>query len=166
MRFKHRVLDANLNRLKEGIRVIEDILRYLFDDKVLALELKNLRHLASFNPSFKINAINTYVFKNSKIKFIRFYTKDSLLKKLFSSRDCEFDVLSFTIDSEARRDNLKAIILANFKRAQESSRVLEELLKLEELCIYGEFRIFKSIRYALYSLEARFFLSYSKDSLL
>ena len=28
----YRVIDANLNRLKEGLRVVEDIKRYVFDD--------------------------------------------------------------------------------------------------------------------------------------
>jgi hypothetical protein len=48
------------------------------------------------------------------------------------------------------RSNLTDIIIANFKRAQESARVLEELYKLhsEE---YSE--NFKHIRYELYTLE-------------
>ena len=29
----YRVIDANLNRLKEGIRVIEDIFRYIYNNK-------------------------------------------------------------------------------------------------------------------------------------
>ncbi len=39
-----RLIDANLNRLKEGIRVIEDINRYIFDDASLTSTLKQLRH--------------------------------------------------------------------------------------------------------------------------
>ena len=44
-----RILDANLNRLREGIRVIEDILRYGFNHKDFALQLKNLRHRCKIN---------------------------------------------------------------------------------------------------------------------
>ena len=39
-----RIVDANLNRLREGIRVVEDILRYGFNHKNFASILKNLRH--------------------------------------------------------------------------------------------------------------------------
>ena len=39
-----RLIDANLNRLKEGIRVIEDINRYIYDDTSLTSQLKSLRH--------------------------------------------------------------------------------------------------------------------------
>jgi len=37
-----RLIDANLNRLKEGIRVIEDINRYLYDNQAIASQLKSL----------------------------------------------------------------------------------------------------------------------------
>ena len=30
----YRVIDANLNRLKEGLRVVEDVRRYGFDDNL------------------------------------------------------------------------------------------------------------------------------------
>jgi len=39
-----RLIDANLNRIKEGIRVIEDISRYIHDDSTLTPQLKTLRH--------------------------------------------------------------------------------------------------------------------------
>ena len=48
------------------------------------------------------------------------------------------------------RCDINSIIIANFKRAQESSRVLEELFKLQDIN-YSE--NFKHIRYELYSLE-------------
>jgi thiamine-phosphate pyrophosphorylase len=41
-----RVIDANLNRLKEGIRVVEDIMRYRDNNKILSKKIKSLRHLA------------------------------------------------------------------------------------------------------------------------
>jgi thiamine-phosphate pyrophosphorylase len=39
-----RVIDANINRLKEGIRVVEDIMRYRDNNKELSSLLKSLRH--------------------------------------------------------------------------------------------------------------------------
>ena len=95
----YRVIDANLNRLKEGIRVIEDIARYVDNNKILATKLKNLRH-------------------QSKIED---------LQNLLSSRDSINDVLRPTIKSEMNRSDVKSIIIANYKRGQESSRVLEEM---------------------------------------
>ena len=117
-----RLLDANLNRLREGIRVVEDIYRYIFNDKDTATQLKRLRH-------------------NSRI---------SQYNELLDSRDIENDVLKNSIPSEQNRKDLTSILIANFKRAQESSRVLEEFTKLIDI---KDSEKFKSIRYELYHLE-------------
>jgi len=117
-----RVIDANLNRLKEGIRVVEDILRYRDNNKELSSKLKDLRHLAQISES----------------------------QELLQYRDSANDVLRSSIESELNRTDISSIIVANFKRAQESSRVLEELYKLHS-AKYSE--NFKYIRYELYSLE-------------
>jgi len=100
-----RVIDANLNRYKEGIRVVEDIYRYIYNDKEIALELKNLRHI------------------NIPID----------IKKLLKYRDSINDVLKPTIKSETNRENLESIIIANIKRSEESARVLEEVFKLIDI---------------------------------
>jgi len=117
-----RLLDANLNRLREGIRVVEDIYRYIFNDKTIATKLKSLRH-------------------NSRI---------ALYEELLNSRDIQNDVLKTSTTSEQNRSDLQSILIANFKRAQESSRVLEEFTKLIDIDISENF---KSIRYDLYHLE-------------
>ncbi len=41
-----RVIDANINRLKEGVRVVEDIERYIFNNRELSSKLKVIRHSA------------------------------------------------------------------------------------------------------------------------
>ena len=41
-----RLVDANLNRLKEGIRVVEDICRFVYEFKNEASKLKSIRHSA------------------------------------------------------------------------------------------------------------------------
>ncbi len=117
-----RLLDANLNRLREGIRVVEDIYRYIFNDKETSSKLKNLRHRSRID----------------------------IYKKLLDSRDIQNDVLKFSTKSEQSRSDLDAILIANFKRAQESSRVLEEFGKLINSEVSENF---KSIRYELYHLE-------------
>ena len=40
----YRILDANLNRLREGLRAIEEDARFLRDDKALSAKMKDLRH--------------------------------------------------------------------------------------------------------------------------
>ena len=126
-----RVIDANLNRLKEGIRVVEDIMRYRDNNKELSSKLKNLRHKARIDEN----------------------------EELLKHRDSINDVLRPTIKSELNRTDIKSIIVANFKRAQESSRVLEELYKLSD-STYSE--NFKYIRYELYNLEKEIILQESK----
>jgi len=98
----YRLIDANLNRLREGIRVCEDIERYINDNKKLSKKLKTIRH--------KCRVKNYEVF--------------------LKSRDIIGDVLKTTTTSEAIRTDIKSIQISNIKRAQESARVLEESLKL------------------------------------
>lgn len=117
-----RLIDANLNRLREGIRVVEDIFRYIYDDKQTALKLKELRHLSR---------LNNYI-------------------ELLETRDIKNDVLRSSIKSEQNREDLYSILIANFKRAQESARVLEEFTKLISI---KDSENFKYIRYELYNLE-------------
>ena len=118
----YRVVDANLNRLKEGVRVVEDLMRYLHNNKELSKKLKSIRHLA--------------VYEN--------------IDALLEHRDSINDVLRSSTQSELQRADIKGIIVANFKRAQESARVLEELFKLQSV---QDSENFKHIRYELYDLE-------------
>ncbi len=117
-----RLIDANLNRLREGIRVVEDIFRYVYNDKQTATALKELRHLSR---------LENYI-------------------ELLETRDVKNDVLRSSIKSEQNRTDLYSILIANFKRAQESSRVLEEFCKLISV---KDSENFKYIRYELYNLE-------------
>ena len=121
-----RLIDANLNRLGEGIRVIEDIARYVHDDSTLTPRLKTLRHQLqqAHNPQ----------------------------RLLY--RDIENDVQKESISSELTRSSLSDLIIANFSRTQESSRVLEESFKLTDTTLS---ELFKSIRYELYALEKIYF---------
>ncbi|WP_295421852.1 thiamine-phosphate pyrophosphorylase [Sulfurovum sp.] len=122
-----RLIDANLNRLREGIRVIEDINRYIYDDITLASNLKQLRH--KLQPAYDQNRLH--------------------------HRDIENDVQKKSIDSEMARSSINDLIIANFSRAQESARVLEESFKLTDQSLSERF---KEIRYGLYGIEKTFFL--------
>jgi len=107
----YRVIDANLNRLKEGLRVVEDVRRYGFDDLALAKKIKNLRHKA----------------KIPQKEFLKF-------------RDAVNDVLKPSLKDEQIRLNLDDLQTANIKRAQESARVLEECFKLVDVKISEIFK--------------------------
>ena len=124
-----RLIDANINRLREGLRVIEDIHRYIFDDAEISSEIKNLRH--NIQQAYNIQRI--------------------------IYRDIENDVSKQTTESEINREDLNSVLIANFSRAEESSRVLEELFKLNYPELSG---IFKDIRYMLYAIEKRSYLRY------
>jgi thiamine-phosphate pyrophosphorylase len=123
----YRIIDANLNRLKEGIRVVEDIIRYEFDNKNIVLILKNIRHSCIIEDNLKYLS-----FRDTKI-------------------DCLKDI---TLSSEITKTSIKNIILSNIKRAQESARVLEEMFKLYS---HTNSEIFKDVRYRLYSVEKEIF---------
>jgi hypothetical protein len=124
----YRILDANLNRSKEGLRVCEDICRYIWDDKNLTKSFKDLRHDLTNRLS-----------------------QDKLLKAL-ANRAIESDVGRKTTTSETKRRDLSAVFLANCQRVKESLRVLEEVIKLIDPKVADHY---KKLRYRLYFLEQK-----------
>lgn len=126
-------MDANLNRLKEGIRVVEDLCRFALNKPQIASRLKNLRHEA----------------------------RTDLLLAALSARDTHSDPLRPTMACENLRADLLDVLVANFKRSQESARSLEELLKLYD---EAQSQLFKNIRYELYSIEKLLLLDLPQNS--
>jgi len=114
-----RTIDANFNRFKEGLRVVEDILRYEYNSP-LAKEIKKIRH-------FKLPDY----------------------EKIVLSRDAKNDILKPTISSELERKNIKDLIISNLKRAQESARVLEETYKMIDSKTSETFKNFRYKLYTL-----------------
>ena len=126
----YRIIDANLNRAREGIRVAEEVARLYYDDAKLSSQFKSLRHQL------------TRVAKNSFDE-----------KKLISFRDSQKDVGADSMGAlEKKRADLESIVYANLRRSQEAVRVLEEFGKLirEESA-----SSFKKIRFRLYTLEQK-----------
>jgi thiamine-phosphate pyrophosphorylase len=140
-----RVLDAAANRAREGLRVIEDYVRFVLDDRHLTQLCKQLRHDLTA-------ALSQISFDNR-----------------MSARETQEDVgTSLTASAELRRENLGEVVRANFARLQESLRSLEEFGKLmargadipvcpgEELaggrqeCLP---HLLKQLRYRVYTLE-------------
>lgn len=124
----YRILDANLNRAREGIRVTEEVARLYFDDAKLSSKFKSLRH-----------------------ELTRVAKKNFDQEKLLSFRDSEQDVGAESMGSlEKKRADLNSIVQANLRRSQEATRVLEEFGKLINP---DSAKSFKRIRFRLYRLE-------------
>jgi thiamine-phosphate pyrophosphorylase len=123
----YRIIDANLNRVKEGLRVCEEIARFILNSRKLAASFKDIRH--------QIDSITKKV-----------YPVSVLLKE----RDSDADVGRLNSRGELKRSNFKDIFRANIQRAKESLRVLEEFGKLIE---EDSALSFKRIRYKVYEIE-------------
>jgi thiamine-phosphate pyrophosphorylase len=126
----NRILDANINRLKEGLRVCEEIARFILNSRSLTSELKSLRH--------RVDSLTHRLPRNLK-----------LLKARNSLEDIGRNIHH---PNELKRKNYTDIFLANMQRIKESIRVLEEFSKLIDTDIALQF---KKIRYSAYELEKK-----------
>lgn len=120
-----RVIDANVNRCREGLRVIEDTARYVYNDAARYRALRKLRH--------RVTEITL-----------------SLYPGILLERDAVKD--SGRTLPEGKRQSLEAVLIANFRRAEEALRVLEEYARL---IAPGAGPSFKEVRYAVYTLEKK-----------
>ncbi len=125
-----RLVDVNFNRVKEGLRVCEDILRFLYDDKVLTQSFKKLRHDCS------------KVLLEFPIPY----------KKLIVARNSNDDVGKKSVILEKKKPNWNDILTSNMKRSEEALRVLEESSKI---IAPAKSRRFQSLRFQLYELEKK-----------
>jgi len=125
-----RVLDVNLNRAREGLRVCEEVARLILDDALLTRRCQRLR-----------------------------YAVDRAAKllpggKLLKARDSSGDV-----GRPERRGKIRPhgkvldLLTANLRRVQEALRVLEEFSRLVHPAVG---RSFGSLRFRAYSLEKAF----------
>ncbi len=122
-----RLVDANLNRIAEGLRLLEDLARLLLDDATLTQQLKNLRH-----------------------DLIR--SDWPLQQQFLQARNSESDVgTDIEVPGEEKQRKLPTTVVANARRVQESLRVMEELAKIPGLPLSSE--TFKHARFALYAVE-------------
>jgi thiamine-phosphate pyrophosphorylase len=126
----NRIIDANINRAKEGLRVCEEIARFMLNNRKLTSDFKTIRH--------QIDDI---------IKYLP-VSLPNLLKARKSRQDVGRDIYL----GELKRENLSDIFFANIQRVKESIRVLEEFSKLINI----KFAIkFKRIRYNIYEIEKK-----------
>lgn len=120
-----RILDANLDRAREGMRVIEEWCRFGLNDEAATAQLKHLRQ-----------------------EVARWHTPEIRL-----ARDTPDDVgTTLTHPQESTRSSLTEVLQANFARTQEALRSLEEYGKLHSLEMAAAC---KQMRYQLYTLDSQ-----------
>lgn len=125
-----RIIDANANRVREGLRVVEEYVRFVCDDAALTASIKDARHRVS-----------------------QLLSPPAVADALVRSRDAGGDVgAGPSPEAEQRRADTAAVVRANLKRVQEGLRALEEYGKLLDPAI-GEG--FKRLRFEVYTIEER-----------
>lgn len=121
----YRILDANLDRAREGLRIIEEWCRFGLNEREGAILCKSLRQ-----------------------ELAQWHTN-----QLRIARDTPNDpITNVTHPQEAEKENLENLLQANLCRVQEALRVLEEYGKLYDIEFSGAM---KQIRYQVYTLESQ-----------
>lgn len=124
-----RLIDANVNRCREGLRVVEDTARFVRCDHASYAEARRLRH--------QVDLITRAVYP-----------------RLLAERDAAQD--SGRVIAEGKRASIAGVLAANFRRAEESLRVLEEYSRLIAPAAGPSF---KEVRYAVYVLEKKMLMA-------
>jgi len=137
----YTVLDANLNRSLEGLRVCEDSLRFVFNSSLsFSLRLKKIRH----------NLLKV----SEKLP-----QKDLLLNRRVEEDKQKFIDLA----TEKKRKDLFEVLKTNLHRVMESLRSLEEFVKVINQNLSSSI---EKIRFSLYALEQDIFIFFSKEKQL
>jgi thiamine-phosphate pyrophosphorylase len=120
-----RILDANLDRAREGLRIIEEWCRFSLNDPKLTANCKHLRQ-----------------------ELARLHTPD-----LRAARNTLDDPgTDLTHPREVARESPQQVLQANLCRVQEALRVLEEYGKLDQPELSAAC---KQMRYQVYTLESQ-----------
>src|SRR4051812_10265176 len=122
-----RIVDASLNRASEGLRVVEDYVRFVLDDRFLTGRVKVLRHELAAS----VLVIST--------------------TDRHTARETERDVgTAISTSAEQSRRDAWDVCVASLKRTEQSLRSLEEYGKLLDREFAGRM---ESLRYGVYTLE-------------
>lgn len=116
-------MDANLNRAREGLRVLEDTARFVWNAPGLFARFRVARHA--------LDRVTRRAYP-----------------ALVASRDSTADLGRRM--KETRRRSAAGLVAANFRRVEEALRVLEEYGKVLSPRAAGGF---KRIRFDMYTLE-------------
>ena len=123
----YRTLDASFNRSREGLRVVEDYVRFHLNDSYLTGQCKQLRH----------QIVNAF-------RFVPY-------EERIAARETQQDVgTGLSTDQEENRQGTNALLGSNFGRLTEALRTMEEFGKL----LHPQFgQEIQSIRYNSYTIE-------------
>ena len=116
-----QIIDANLDRAREGLRVLEDWARFALGKEDFVIQIKNFRQILGKN--------HLEIYKLS-----RNYTNDQ----------CK----GLTHEEQFKRNNPKEIISSNSARVQEALRVIEEFTRNQNNYLS---KIASNIRYEIYT---------------
>ncbi|MGL5796397.1 MAG: thiamine phosphate synthase [Waterburya sp.] len=131
----YRILDANLDRAREGLRIIEEWCRLGLNHQPLAEECKQIRQELAQWHSWELR----------------------------QARDTPGDVgTDLSHPQEETRASIEQLLQANLCRSQEALRVLEEYSKLYDPNMAVAC---KQLRYRVYTLESKLFNSYRYQKL-
>jgi thiamine-phosphate pyrophosphorylase len=127
-----RILDANANRAREALRVLEDVTRFSLNDAALSGTLKGLRH--SLQSAIELLPVDR--------------------AQLLAARDTTADVgVGIKTERELRREDVASVAAAAGSRLTEALRSLEEAAKA--LGGIESARAFETLRYASYTADQR-----------
>jgi thiamine-phosphate pyrophosphorylase len=119
-----RILDANFDRAREGLRIIEEWCRFALNHQAMANECKQMRQ--------ELGMWHT--------------------PEIRSARDTTRDVgTALSHPREEQRTGIEQLLQANLCRVQEALRVLEEYGKLSSVAMSSGC---KQMRYRVYALES------------
>jgi len=123
-----RIIDANLNRASEGLRVLEELVRFVLSDASLTEKLKSVRHeIVTGDLTFN--------------------------QRLLNARRAETDVgADITLPGQGGKA-LAELAVTNSRRVQEALRVLEETAKLETNIPNLSTDGFRRARFVIYTIE-------------
>ena len=123
-----RIIDANANRSREAIRVMEEAARFLLEDRDLSAQLKRLRHDL-------VGALGA-------------------IDGLDANRDTPGDVgTTIQTECESQRQNVFEVAVAAGKRLSEALRSIEEYGKTLGDAAGRTVQMIEAIRYRGYTLE-------------
>ncbi len=129
MRSPLRIIDANANRAREALRLLEDLARFSLDDAALSKRAKSIRHGLTA-------ALDSAIGSKSG---------------LVAERDTPGDVgTEISVSSEGERASMESLASAAGSRLGEAMRAIEEVLKLESPAYAGAI---EKLRYETYELE-------------
>jgi thiamine-phosphate pyrophosphorylase len=131
----YRILDANLDRAREGLRIIEEWCRLGLNHQSLAEECKQIRQELAKWHSWELR----------------------------QARDTLGDVgTDLSHPQEEVRESIEQLLQANLCRSQEALRVLEEYSKLYDPDMASAC---KQLRYRVYTIESSLFNNYRLQQL-